>query len=96
MMLYQSTVTLCLVFNLVGSIRFYKPEPEKTEPNRTQTEKNQKKPSQIGKTEPNQKKPSQIKKTSFFSKITEPKSVGLNRFRFGFGFFFKNWFGYYF
>jgi len=63
---------------------------EKT--NRTQTRKkqNQAEPKKI---EPNQKnrakqkKPSQIRKTSFCSKITEPKPVGLNRF--GFCFFFK-------
>jgi hypothetical protein len=35
---------------LTGLVRFYKLETKKTEPNRTQTEKNQKKPSQIGKT----------------------------------------------
>jgi hypothetical protein len=49
---------------------FYKPETEKTKPNQTQTEK----------TEPNKKKPSQI---GFCQKNrTEPKPVGLNRFRF--------------
>jgi hypothetical protein len=57
--------------------RFYKSKIEKTEPNRTQTEKNGKK------TEPNQKKtklkPSQTEKTE---PNTEIKPVGLNRFWF--------------
>jgi hypothetical protein len=68
---------------------------EKT--NRTQTEKkNRAEPKKI---EPNQKnrakqkKSSQTGKTSFCSKITEPKPVGLNRFGF---FFFFNQFGYFF
>jgi len=62
------------------------------------TELKQKKPSQ------NSKKLSQTKPnrnwsvwTDFYSKITEPKQVGLNWFRFSFGFFFKkNQFGYFF
>jgi hypothetical protein len=36
--------------NPTGLVRFYKPKTKKTEPNRTQTEKTRKKPSQIGKT----------------------------------------------
>jgi hypothetical protein len=82
---------------------------QKTEKNRAKPEKpiqnraKLKKPSQnrenrakTGKTEPNRfepvfalKKPNQ----------TEPKPVGLTRFWFGFGFFFKKkkfWFGYFF
>jgi len=55
-----------------GSVRFwfYKPETEKTEPNR----KKQKK------TEPNQKKPSQTRKNR--AKLKKPSQVGLNRFWF--------------
>jgi hypothetical protein len=70
----------------IGSVRFrfYKPETEKTKPNRTpnrkKLEKNQAKP----------KKPSQTSLNWFCAKKTEPKPVGLNRFRFGFGFFFKS------
>jgi hypothetical protein len=52
--------------------RFYKPETEKTEPNRTQTEKNWKKPSQTEKIDPNrfesvvvQKKPNRTKTSQF-------------------------------
>jgi hypothetical protein len=72
-----------------GSVRFRfikpgtgKTEPKKTEPNR----KNRAKPSQ------NRAKPKKPSQTGFCSKKpnrTEPKPVGLNRFRFGFGFFFK-------
>ena len=51
-----------------GSVRFYK---QKNKPNRTQTEKNRKK------TEPNRFEPVFVLKNQ-----TEPKSVGLNRFRF--------------
>ena len=60
-----------------GSVRFYKPETEKTElnPNR------KKKPE---KTEPNWKKPSQNQ-----AKPKKPSQTGLNRFRFGFVFFLK-------
>ena len=60
-----------------GSVRFqfYKPEIKKTEPDPTGKK--------LKKTEPNQKK------TSFYSKITEPKPVGLNRFWFNFSFFLK-------
>jgi hypothetical protein len=56
--------------------RFYKPDTKKIEPNK----KNRAKP----------KKPSQTGLSWFLSKKTEPKPVGLNRFRFGFGFFKKN------
>jgi hypothetical protein len=51
-----------------GSVefRFYKPETEKTEPNRTQTKKTGKK------TEPNRKKTSQTKKTEPNREKTEP------------------------
>jgi hypothetical protein len=41
----------------IGSVRFYKPETEKTEPNPNRAEL--KKPSRTEKTEPNLKKPSQ-------------------------------------
>jgi hypothetical protein len=61
-----------------GLVRFYKPETKKTEPNRTQTEKNQKKPSQIGKTD--------LNRFLFLKNRIEPKPVDLNRF----WFFFKN------
>jgi hypothetical protein len=82
-----------------GSLRFwfYKQKTEKTEPNRNQqktrkkTEQNQKKPSQ------NRKKPSQnrenrakTRKTDpnrfepVFAQKTEPKPIGLTRFRFFF------------
>jgi hypothetical protein len=62
--------------------RFYKQKTEKTEPNRNR--KNGKKPSQT-------EKPSQ---TGFLPKKpnrteTGSKPVGLTRFRFGFGFFFR-------
>ena len=83
-----------------GSVRFrfYK---QKTEPNRTEPEKKpEKKPSQnrenrakTGKTEPNRFEPVFALKNR-----TEPKPVGLTRFRFGFGFFSKKkfQFGYFF
>ena len=82
---------------LAGSVRFWfykqKNRKNQTEPNRQKTGK---KPSQTEKTEPNRKKPSQTGKTepNRFEPVfslknrTEPKPVGLNRFRFGFGFFF--------
>ena len=66
---------------------------------KSETESKQKKPSQTG------KKLSQTKLNrnwsvwiDFYSKITEPKQIGLNWFRFGFGFFIlkKNQFGYFF
>jgi hypothetical protein len=65
---------------LTGSVQFwfYKPETEKTESNRTQTEPNRK----------NQVKSSQTEKTklSQFEPVfvTKSKPVGLNRFRFFF------------
>jgi len=65
--------------------RFYKPETEKTEPNRPNW-KNRANPSQT------RKNRAKLVWTSFCSKKTnrtEPKPVGLNRFRFGFGFFKK-------
>jgi len=69
--------------------RFYKPKTEKTEPNRTQTEK---------KPEPNQAKLKNRAKPVFVLKNrTEPKPIGLNRFQFFFKknsvwllFFYKN------
>jgi hypothetical protein len=74
-----------------GSVRFrfFKPGTEKTELNRTEpkpekTEPKPKKPSQTGKNEPNRFEPVFVLKNR-----TEPKPVGLNRFRFGFGFFKK-------
>ena len=81
-----------------GSVRFrfYKQKTKKTEPNRNRqkTRKNRakpKKPSQnrenrakTGKTEPNRFEPVFALKNR-----TEPKPVGLTRFRFGFGFFFQ-------
>ena len=87
-----------------GVVRFwfYKPETEKTEPNRKKQEKtkpNQKKPSQTEKTKRNQKKPSRTGLNWFLSKKTEPKPkpVGLNLSRFDFGFFLKKIeFGYFF
>jgi hypothetical protein len=65
-----------------GSVRFwfYKPKTEKTEPSRAKLEK----------TEPNRFEPVFVLKNQ-----TEPKQVGLNRFRFGF-FFFKIRFSYFF
>jgi hypothetical protein len=80
---------------LAGSVRFYKQKTEKTEPNRIR-----KKPSQTGKTEktePNRKnraktgktEPNRFEPVFALKNRTEPKSVGLTRFRFGFGFFFK-------
>ena len=83
-----------------GSVRFFKPgtgktEPEKnrkkTEPNRknrAKTESNQKNRAKPEKTEPNRFEP-----VFSLKNRTEPKPVGLNRFRFGFGFFFKKKFG---
>ena len=74
-----------------GSVRFrfYKPEPKKSNRNRSQTGK---KPSQPRKTEPNRFEPVFVLKNR-----TEPKSAGLNRFRFVFFlnsvwllFFYKN------
>ena len=59
---------------LTGSVRFYKPETKKTEPNLNRK-----------KTEPNRKNRAKPFWTSFFLKKpnqTEPKPVGLNRFRF--------------
>jgi hypothetical protein len=58
--------------------RFYKPKTEKTESNRTQTEKNQ------AKSVKNRAKPKKPSQTSFGLNRTEPKPVGLNRFRFFF------------
>jgi hypothetical protein len=77
-----------------GSVRFYKQKTEKTKPNRTETEKNRakpEKPSQTGKTEPNRFEPVFALKNK-----TEPKPVGLTRFRFGSVFFFKFQFSYFF
>jgi len=70
-----------------GSVRF-RFYNWKTEPNRTETDKKQSQ---------NRKKPSQNRKTRAkpvwtgfcLKNRTEPKPVGLTRFRFGFGFFFK-------
>jgi hypothetical protein len=72
---------------LAGSVRFSFISKKLKKPNRTKTGKNRKKPSQTGKTEPNQLEPVfALKKQN----RTEPKLVGLTRFRFGFGFFFLN------
>jgi hypothetical protein len=65
-----------------GSVqfRFYKPETENTEPNPNHKKKPSqtgKKPSQTRKTEPNRFEPVFVLKNQ-----TEPKLVGLNRFRF--------------
>jgi hypothetical protein len=95
-----------------GSVRFrfYEQKTEKTEPNRTETDKKlEKKPSQTGKTEPNRENRAKTRKTepNRFEPVfalkkpnrTEPKPVGLTRFRFGFGFFLKKkkfQFGYFF
>jgi hypothetical protein len=95
-----------------GSVRFrfYEQKTKKTEPNRTETDKKpEKKPSQTGKTEPNRENRAKTRKTkpNRFEPVfalkkpnrTEPKPVGLTRFRFGFGFFFKKkkfQFGYFF
>jgi hypothetical protein len=69
---------------------------KKTRKKPSQTGKTEPKPSQTEKTEPKQKKPSQNRaktEPNRFEPVfslksrTEPKPVGLNRFRFGFGFF---------
>jgi len=84
---------------------FINKKPKK--PNRTETDKKpEKKPSQTGKTEPNRENRAKTGKTEpnrfelVFSlkNRTEPKPVGLNRFRFGFSFFSKKkiQFGYFF
>jgi hypothetical protein len=68
--------------------------------NWTQTgKKTEPKPSQTRITEPNRKNKAKPVWTGFCPKNpnrTKPKSIGLNRFRFGFGFFKKNWFCYFF
>jgi len=83
---------------LTGSVRFrfFKPWTKKTEPNQTEPE-----PKKTGKkqskTEPNRKnwaRPEKIEPNRFepvfvLKNRTELKPVGLNRFRFGFGFFKK-------
>ena len=96
-----------------GSVRFrfYNQKTEKTEPNRnrkkpSKTEKTEPEPSQTEKTEPKPEKtkpkPRKPSQTGFCPKKpnrTESKPVGLTRFRFGFGFFFKKKifrFGYFF
>jgi len=67
-------------------------KPNRTEKNQKKTEPNRK---NRAKSEKNRAKPKKRAKpvwTGFCSKKsnrTEPKPVGLNRFRFGFGFFFK-------
>jgi hypothetical protein len=65
----------------VGSVRFYKLETEKTEPNRTQTGKKTRK-----KTESKPKKPSQTRKNRAKTSRFEPVSVW-------FEFFLKKTFG---
>jgi hypothetical protein len=64
-----------------GSVQFqfYKPKTEKTEPDRTET----------GKNEPNRQKtePNRFEPVFVLKNRTEPEPVGLNWFRFGFGFF---------
>jgi len=90
-----------------GSVRFrfYKQKTEKTEPNRNR-QKTGKKPSETGKTEPNREnraktgktEPNRFEPVFSLKNRTEPKPVGLNRFRFGFSFFSKKkiQFGYFF
>jgi hypothetical protein len=78
--------------------RFYKQKTNQTEPkptknrkkNQAKTGKNRENRAKTGKTEPNRFEP-----VFALKKQTEPKPVGLTRFRFGFGFFFqkKNNFG---
>jgi hypothetical protein len=75
-----------------GSVRFrfFKPRTKKTKPNRTRTETNREKNEPNRKNRAKPKKPSQTKKTEpnrfepvfVLKNRTEPKSVGLNRFRF--------------
>jgi hypothetical protein len=67
---------------LTGSIRFYKPETKESEPNPNQAKpkKTEPKPSQTEKTEPNR-----FELVFVLKNQTEPKLVGLNRFRFAFG-----------
>jgi hypothetical protein len=69
-----------------GSVRFYKPETEKIEPNlnRKKTKPNQKNWAKLEKTEPNRFELAFILKNR-----PEPNPVGLNRFQFGLGFFLK-------
>jgi len=70
-------------------------------PNRTETEKNQAKPSQNRAKPKNRAKTKKTGKTepSWFEPVfslknrTEPKPVGLTRFRFGFSFFYIKQFG---
>jgi hypothetical protein len=66
-----------------SSVRFFKPGTRKTEPEKNRAKP--KKPSQTKKTEPNRFEP-----VFSLKNRTEPKPVGLNRFRF---FFFKKKFG---
>jgi hypothetical protein len=88
-----------------GSVWFYKQKPKKPNRTEPKPKKTGKKPSQTGKTEPKLKKPNQNRKNQAktgktepnrFEPVfalknrTEPKPVGLTRFRFGFCFFFKN------
>jgi hypothetical protein len=75
-----------------GSVRFwfFKPRTKKTKPNRTRTETNREKNEPNRKNRAKPKKPSQTKKTEpnrfepvfVLKNRTEPKSIGLNRFRF--------------
>jgi len=59
-------------------------------PNQTQIKKPEKKPSQTGKTEQTKKtEPNRFEPVFVIKNRTEPKPVDLNRFRFGFGFFYK-------
>jgi hypothetical protein len=76
-----------------GSVWFYK---EKTEPNRNRQkpEKNRAKPEKPSQTEKNRAKTGKTKPNRFepvfaLKNRTEPKPIGLTRFRFGFSFFFK-------
>jgi len=88
---------------LTGSVRFrfFKPGTGKTEPNQKKPEKNRAKPEKPSQNRVKPKKPSQTEpkpsqtEPNRFEPVfslksrTEPKPVGLNRFRFGFGFFYK-------
>ena len=70
--------------------RFYKPKTEKTEPKPKKTKKNRGKPKNQAK--PEKTEPNRFEPVFILKNRTERKPVGLNRFRFGFGFLFKFWY----
>ena len=85
-----------------GSVRFrfYKQKTEKTEPNRNKknqkkTKPNRKNGAKTGKNQAKTEKtePNRFEPVFALKNRTEPKPVGLTRFRF---FFKKIWFGYFF